>query len=363
MLSALLIFALVISTAQAQSPSASGPPAAPAKATPTPSPSSTPSHPVTTEELINSLSSADLQTAMTLLKKNFTNPEALNETQLNRAALQGLLARLSNGLILLPAKPPSDQSIPFYGEILEGHIGYLRLGTFSLPNLQAMDKKLADFAAKKVDALVIDLRVSGAGDFATAAEFARRFVPKGKPLFTLRKQGKQDRTFISEHDPVYGGLIVILTDIDTSGASEAFAVALRAQNKSLLIGQQTAGGAVEYSDLPLPSGKILRVAVSDCVGADGRALYPDGVKPDLPVEMSEFDKRQIFQVSTSKGMSLFIHEIGRPHLNEAALIAGTNPELETSEMRRNRAQGSSIHDAVLQRALDLVTSLEVYQKR
>jgi hypothetical protein len=50
-------------------------------------------------------------------------------------------------------------------------------------------------------------------------------------------------------------------------------------------------------------------------------------------------------------------------LNEAALIAGTNPELDIPDaQRRNRSRGQPQRDSVLQRALDLVTSLEIYQK-
>jgi hypothetical protein len=44
-------------------------------------------------------------------------------------------------------------------------------------------------------------------------------------------------------------------------------------------------------------------------------------------------------------------------------MAGTNPELESAEQRRQRTQDRLPHDAVLQRALDLITSLEIYQKR
>lgn len=318
------------------------------------------------EELINSLNAADLQAAITLLKNNFTNPDAINETQLNRAMLEGLMVRLGHGLVLLPEKSAaaSEPPSPFYGELLEGHIGYLRPGAFTSANLQAMEKKLAEFAGKKIDALIVDLRTSAANDFNVAADFAKRFCPKGKTIFTLRKQGKQDRTFNSDRDPAYQGLLVVLADGDSAGGAEAFAAALRFYDKALIIGQTTAGRAVEYSDLPLPSGKVLRVAVSEVVAPDGKSLYPGGVKPDLPVDMSAVDKRQIFQASAEKGLGPFVYETGRPHLNEAALMAGTNPELESAEQRRGRAQANlAPRDSVLQRALDVITSLEIYQKR
>ncbi|MDQ2825251.1 MAG: S41 family peptidase [Verrucomicrobiota bacterium] len=347
--------------ALAQSPTPSSSPATSAAA----GSKSSPAAP-TTEELINSLNSADLQAAIALLKSNFTDPDAINETQLNRATLEGLMVRLGPGLMLLPDKgsAPSELPSPFYGELLEGHIGYLRFGTFTTANLQAMEKKLAEFAAKKIDALIVDLRASSASDFNISAEFAKRFCPKSKMLFSLRKQGKQDRAFNSDRDPSYQGLIVVLADGDTGGGVEAFAGALRFYDKALIIGQSTAGRAVEYSDLPLPSGKILRVAVSEAVSPDGHSLYPAGVKPDLPVEMSPVDKRQIFHASAEKGMGPFIYETERPHLNEAALMAGTNPELESIEQRRGRSQANlAPRDSVLQRALDLVTSLEIYGKR
>jgi hypothetical protein len=355
----------------AQSLASSAPPNSPiaskSSATSSPSPSATP----TAADLINSLGAADLQAAITLLKSNFTNSDAITETELNRATVQGLMTRLPNGVKLLP-NPESSQpeaQNPLYSEILDGHIGYLRLGSLNNADLQTMDKSLSNFTGKKVDALVVDLRASsGTNDFAVAAEFAKRFCPKGKPLFTLRKPAaRQDRVFNSDRDPAFRGLIMVLADGDTAGGAEAVAAALRGYDKALLVGQPSAGRAAEYSDLALPGGKILRVAVAEMVSPEGHSLFPDGIKPDLPVEMSIADKLQIFQLSGEKGMGPFVYQAGRPHMNEAALLAGTNPELEAVEaaqQRRGRApEKPPAHDPVLQRALDVVTSLEIYQKR
>ena len=331
-----------------------------------PSPNASPSATPTTEQIVNSLGEVDLQAAISLLKSNFTNPDAITQTELNRATLTGLLVRMPGGLVLLPNRESAAaEPAPFYSEIFEGHIGYLRLGELNSSNLKELDKKLQEFAQKKVDAMIIDLRASGASDFGTAAEFAKRFCPKGKTFFSVRKPSaaRQDRQFSSDRDPAFQGLIVVLTDGDTAGGAEALAAALRSNDKALVIGQASAGRAVEYSDLPLPSGKILRVASAEVVLPDGQPLFPGGVKPDLPVEMPANEKRQIFRLSADKGMGPFVYETERPHLNEAALIAGTNPELDLPDLqRRNRARGQPQRDAVLQRALDVVTSLEIYQK-
>ena len=368
----LISFCLAINALAQTPPPTVVPPGKPAasarpSALASPSPSGSP----TTEDLVNSLGPPDLQAVITLLKGNFTNPDEITDTELNRATVEGLIMRLPRGVMLLPAKEnaPAETPTVFYSEIIGGHIGYVRVGSLNAANLQALDKSIANFAAKNVNALVVDLRASPATtDWPLAAEFAKRFCPKGKTLFTLRKPaGHQDRVLSSDRDPAFRGLVMVLTDGDTAGAAEAIASALRFYNKALLIGQVTAGRAAEYSDLSLPSGKILRVAVAEMVSPDGRPLFPEGTKPDLPVEMSTADKRQIFQLSGEKGMGPFVYEGARPHLNEAALLAGTNPEVEAAEaaqQRRGRApEKPPAHDPVLQRALDVVTSLEVYQKR
>jgi carboxyl-terminal processing protease len=160
-------------------------------------------------------------------------------------------------------------------------------------------------------------------------------------------------------------LIIVLTDGETSGPAEAIAAVLRLYNKALIIGQPTAGRAVEYSDLPLNNGRMLRVAVAEALLPEGRPLFPGGVKPDIAVEMPVADKRLIFEQSLEKGMSWFVFESERPHLNEAALLAGRNPEIEATEAaRRNRnTDKSQPRDPVVQRAVDIVTSLSIYQQR
>jgi hypothetical protein len=351
-------------SAQTPAKSASASPATTPSATPSPSPTPT------TKSLVDTMDSADLKEAIQLLRNNYINPDALNETELSRATFEGILLRLGRGVILLsaPAAGPTEPATPFYGEIIDGHIGYLRLGALDRPDLDALDTNLQTFGAKKVDALILDLRASPVtNDFSMASEFAKRFCPKGKPLFSLRKTTvRQERAFSSDRDPAYQGLIILLVDGDTTGAAEAIAGAVRFYNRALVIGQPTAGRAVEYSDLKLPSGKILRVAVGEAVLPESRPLFPDGLKPDVPVEMPPSEKREIFQQSREKGMMPFVLENSRPHLNEAALISGKNPELEAMEaaQRRTRtAEKSTVHDPVLQRALDLVTSIAIFQKR
>jgi Peptidase family S41 len=331
----------------------------------TPSPTPKPVASVGAKTLIDSLAPAEIDETIRVLKSNFIDPNALKDQEINRATLEGLLARLHGGAILLPNKDSESINVPapFYSEVLNNHIGYVRIGSLTADNLRELDKALASFATRKVDAMVIDLRASTwNSDFDVAAEMTKRFIPKEKTLWTLHKTAaRQDRTLTNDRDPSFQGLTTVLVDGETAGAAEAIAVALKLHARALLIGQPTAGRAVEYSDFPLASGKTLRVAVEEVIGADGHSLFPDGVKPDLPVETPPAQKRQIFVLSAQRGIAAFVFETERPHFNEAALIAGTNPELEARQQRRNSDE--NLHDAVLQRAVDVIASIAVFQRR
>lgn len=301
---------------------------------------------------------------MRALKSNFVQPDALKDEEISRATLEGLLQRLRGGVLLLPGKESVPAPAPFYSDVLANHIGYARAGSFTNERVAELDKALANFATRRVDAVVLDLRASTvSSEFEIAAEMAKRFVPKGKTMWTLHDTAAhQDQVFTNDRDPAFSGTTIALIDADTSGAAEAVAAAMKAKPQTLLIGQPSAGRAVRYSDFPLASGKILRVAVAEVIGPDGKSIFPGGVKPDLVVEqISLAQKRQIFAQSMQRGMAPFVFEPERPHFNEAALIAGTNPELENRQQRRTSEE--NLHDPVLQHAVDVITSLAVFRER
>ena len=358
----LTILCGVALSVEAQAPAR--PTASPAvSATPTVTPSPSPDGPLDT------LSESDLQQALDFIKKNYVTPATLTPAEVDRATLAGLIDRLGRGVTLLnPRTTKSEPSpAPFYREVIANHIGYLRPGALRKNDLADLDNALHLFAGKKVDAIVLDLRAADeAQDYATTAELAKRFVPKGQPLFAVRGPAKQMHVFTSDRNPDYAGFVIVLIDRETAGAAEVLASVLHVRDKAILVGEDTAGGAVGYSDLPLPGGMTLRVATEEAVMGDQRIGFPKGVQPDLPVAMPMAHKREIFSQSLTKGMAQFIFENDRPHLNEAALLAGTNPEIEaiqSAQERRARGEKPPLHDPVVQRAVDVITSIGVYEKQ
>src|SRR5256885_15041728 len=132
-------------------PPAKGSPSPPPESSATPSVSPSPTPTPTTRSLIDTMDSADLKEAIQLLKNNYIKPDALNETELSRAAFEGILTRLGRGVVLLSNAnaESAEAATPFYAEVLDGHVGYLRLGALTKPSLDALDTNLQNVAGQK----------------------------------------------------------------------------------------------------------------------------------------------------------------------------------------------------------------------
>ena len=319
--------------------------------------------PASLRETVNGLEPAQIDKAIEALKSHFLSPQALDEASKQKALLEGLLRRLAPGaeVITTGSAPAETKPVPFLAEILDGRAGYLRLGSLDASTLAQLDTALASFTEKSLPAVILDLRVvSGGTGLDEAADFARRFAPDGKILFTILKpSAKQERILTSNQSPAYEGILVVLTGGNTSGAAEILAATLRFNARAMIIGSDTAGEAVEFSEIPLGGGKALRVAVSQAILPDKSTVFPDGVKPDVPVSLPPADLEKIFEASRDKGVSQFVFEGSRPRMNEAALIANTNPEIEGSR----GPEDPPLRDKVLQRAMDLITAITFYNKQ
>lgn len=317
----------------------------------------------TLRETVNSLDAPQVQKAVEALQSNFLSPSALDESSKQKALLEGLLRRLAPGASIVTAESAEahPEPVPFLAEILDDRAGYIRPGKLDAETLSQLDASLANFSEKKLPAVILDLRaVAGGSAFESAADFARRFCPKGRMLFSIQKpSAKQERILTSNQGPAFEGTIVVLTDPDTSGAAEALAATLRINAGAMIIGSDTAGEAVEFSEVPLGGGKILRVAVSQVVLSENATIFPGGVKPDIAISLPSGVLAEIHAAAKDKGVSQFVFDSERPRLNEAALIASTNPEIEST---RDRAR-PPLRDTVLQRAMDLVTAISFYKRQ
>jgi len=328
-----------------------------------------PAVPKTLKDAIDELPEADLKELIPILRENYVSPEKLDDAAIARATAQGLFDRFAPG-IQLPLGAETDENVesPFRSEILDGRVGYIRLGALSDSHLGELDSALKLFNDRTLPAVVLDLRPTPSGShFELAARVCERFCPKGRVLFTVRRpHADQELILTSKQEPVFKGVLVTLTDTDTAGAAEVIAAVLRTQAKALVIGQQTRGEAVEYSEVALPSGRKIRVAVAEVALPENILVYPGGVHPDVAVDVPQEDTASVLKAELDGGVGPLIAETERPRMNEAALVSGSNPELEAvraAQAAKVKKSPSTLRDVVLQRALDAITTISLFEQK
>jgi C-terminal processing protease CtpA/Prc len=325
--------------------------------------------PKSLRDLVNQLDQAGLQQVIEQLRSNYVDPSALTNQEITQAAVEGLISRLGPGATL-QTRAEAEQPVrnhPFRSELIEKQFAYLRLGSFNQQNLAQLDGALNDLVGRGASGLILDLRTMPPGsDFQLAADILSRFVPKGKVLFNLvRQKDGRERPFTSTADPIFTGPIAVLVSSENAGTAEAIASTLRREMHALIFGQQTSGRAVEYERYLVGDGLVLTIAVSELVIPGLPAVFPKGLTPDIQISFSKQQQDAVLALADENGLRDYIFDEERPHTNEAALVAGKNPDLDVYETGYMSGAGKqrTPKDVVLQRAIDFLTTISVFRAK
>jgi carboxyl-terminal processing protease len=142
-------------------------------------------------------------------------------------------------------------------DVLPGDIGFLQLQHFSEETADEVDRILTEFARRRVQGILLDVRSNTGGYLKSAVEIASQFLPRGTTVVT--ETGRQgiwpERRHVSdgrgaERPDVP---IVVLVNQGTASASEILAGALKDTGRAILVGQMTYGKGTAQVPLPLDS--------------------------------------------------------------------------------------------------------------
>ncbi|HYF35579.1 MAG TPA: S41 family peptidase [Prosthecobacter sp.] len=314
---------------------------------------------------LENISQAAVQSAFQVLRSEYIRNGELTYEELNRAALQGLLQRLHLGAELIDKEGAKLPVLPtgVLSEMLTDEIAYLRPLSYAENEIPALEKALADYHARKVPHLILDLRTPAApGEFRIAASLLDLFMPRGQMLFRLKQVAKEDsELFISNREPTWPGNLVVLADEETNNLGETIAAVLKQSGRAIIMGSQTRGASVRYETVPLDDRWLLRFAHAEMLLSDGTSLFGNGLKPDFQVMLPVAVKRQIFAIPDGvTSVRDMIFDRARPRYNEAALVARKNPELELyirqSQSNQTDDATEPPKDTVLQRAVDMINA-------
>ena len=217
----------------------------------------------------------------------------------------------------------------------EHRIGYLRISRFlGEPHDETVDSNriahtrtgravrhhLDRLRGDDLRGLIIDLRGNGGGSLPAAVEVADCFLSGNdrSPTLIARQRGRnpaQSQDWYARGATTYPHWpLIILMDGATASAAEALAAALRDHRRALLLGEHSQGKNSIQQTFHLDDHAALRLTVARFITPHGVSLDEEGLRPDIPVVLSDLQRLQLRRTREAGGEDPIAQD---PHIQRA----------------------------------------------
>ncbi|MDF2533031.1 MAG: carboxyl-terminal protease [Clostridia bacterium] len=176
---------------------------------------------------------------------------------------------------------------PVEYEILPDNIGFVKITQFNGHVVANLNKAMAEFKAKDVKGLVIDVRNNPGGLLDEVIEVCQQLIPKG-PIVSIRYKNKPLETYSSTLAKA-PYKIVMLVNEGSASASEIMAAAIKESNTGKLVGTKTYGKGTVQTVLTLTDGSGLKITIANYLTPKGFSLDGVGIMPDFEVQNTTTD--------------------------------------------------------------------------
>ncbi|MFN6159047.1 MAG: carboxyl-terminal processing protease CtpC [Dolichospermum sp.] len=210
-----------------------------------------------------------------------------------------------------------------------GNIGYIRLNQFSANASKEMKDAIENLEAKKVSGYILDLRGNPGGLLYASIDIAQMWMNKGTIVFTIDRQGTQDKQ-VANGSALTNKPLVVLVDKGSASASEILSGALQDNKRAILVGNQTFGKGLVQSVQPLKSGSGLAVTIAKYHTPSGKDINKHGIDPDVKVELTDAQRQDLWLRERDK-----LGTLADPQFAKAVELLGKQTTENTSTIRKN----------------------------
>ncbi len=181
-------------------------------------------------------------------------------------------------------------TIPSVKSSVEGAIGYLKISQFTNDTQKLAQSAAADFRAKGIKAVILDLRSDPGGYLNTAVDISSLWLDQGKTVVSERRGSQTLSTDYAKGGNVLKGLpTIVLINGGSASASEITAGALHDNGLATIVGEKSFGkGSVQQVE-SLPGGGELKVTIARWFTPAGKNIDKQGITPDVTIPLSDAD--------------------------------------------------------------------------
>lgn len=174
----------------------------------------------------------------------------------------------------------------------EQRVGFIRLDSFTARSSEQTRRAIQDLTNQRVDSFVLDLRGNPGGLLYSSIEIAQMFMNEGTIVKTLDRRGMSINAKANSRSLTDLPLAVLI-DNGSASASEILAGALQDNKRAIVIGSQSFGKALVQSVYRLADGSSVAITTSRYYTPRGTDINQRGITPDVRIDVSEAQMRQI----------------------------------------------------------------------
>jgi len=238
-------------------------------------------------------------------------------------------------------------------------IGYLRITSFTEQtedNLIKSIKKIKNELNQKDKGYILDLRSNPGGLLSQAVKVTDIFLKRGEIVSTRERDKKNIIRYRAKNgDMIDNKPLVVIINNGSASASEIVAGALQDHRRAIIIGTQSFGKGSVQTIIPFKKSNSkgvagIRLTTARYYTPSGISIQGKGIVPDIIVEQGTFESFNYKRYSESD----LKDSLDKKENNKT----NQDDDKETISQKEERLA----KDFQLQRALDLIRGLSLYQE-
>ena len=177
-------------------------------------------------------------------------------------------------------------------EMLEGQLALIRIRNFEQDASKDTIAAIKEARAQGAVGLIFDVRYNPGGYKHELVKILDFLLPEG-PLFrSVDYNGKES---VEYSDASYLDMpMVVLCNYESYSAAEFFPAALQEYHAATIIGEQTYGKGRFQTAMKLDDGSAINISIGQYTTPNGVSLVGKGITPDILVELSDAQKRDLY---------------------------------------------------------------------
>ena len=163
-------------------------------------------------------------------------------------------------------------------------IGYLRITEFDDITSSQFKNGMQTLNDEGMKALILDLRDNPGGNVDTVVDIAGQFLPAGKVMYTVDKNGKEE-DYNSDGLHEFNKPLVVLCNGNSASAAEILTGSIKDYKKGTVVGEKTFGKGIVQRIIPFQDGSAIKLTIAKYYLPNGECIHGEGIEPDVEIKL------------------------------------------------------------------------------